>query len=162
MSKSDAWFDEVYNANIQRMVRFVEAIFNDAEIAQDLAHEAFIVLISLRNRNVIIDRPGGFLMTTLRNIVGSEMQKAERKRVEHLAEWHEKYMTVEEQDKLEYYLPNWLSPEERQFLLWWLEEGRTMKEVGQLIGCSEHACYARMNRLRAKFKKKEKKSIFYA
>jgi len=162
VSMSEDWFEEVYKKNMPRLVKYAEGYFCDHAMAQDLAHEAFIVLITASRFNVTIQKPGRYLMITLKNIIGSELQKAERRRVEQLEAWHESYMVVEDKDKMEHYLPNWMTDQEKQFLLWWLDEGRTLKEVGEMIGCSENACYTRMNRLRAKFKKREQKSIFYA
>lgn len=153
MNGHDPWFDEVYERNAKRLFMLAVQILGSRELAEDLVQDSFMVLLVKRNEIETYEHPDVYLTKVMRNRIGSELQKASRKRVEPLEEKHAPYLAVEDQEKLEDILPNWLTAQERQFLIWRAEEGRTMQEIAQMLGCSEHACHAKMYRLRNKLKK---------
>ena len=69
----------------------------------------------------------------------------------------EKYESISAREtgneRLEDLLPGWLTEQERQILLWRARDGLSFQEIARRLGCSEHACHAKMYRLREKFKK---------
>lgn len=157
MSGHDPWFDAIYDRNSDRLVKIAEQILGSHELAEDLMQDTFMVLLAKRNETETYEHPDAYLVKVMRNRIGSELQKAERKRVEPLEEKHAPFLSVEDKEKMDDILPHWLTPQERQFLIWRAEEGRSMQEIAQLLGCSEHACHAKMYRLRNKFKSYYKK-----
>lgn len=157
MNRADPWFNEIYRNNAKRLVAVAEHVLGNHELAEDLVQDTFMVLLAKRNKIETYERPDLYLTKVLRNRIGSELQRAERKRVEPLEEKHTPFLAVEDEERFEDVLPNWLDAEERQFLIWRVEEGRSMREIAQMLGCSEEACHARMYRLRKKFQKFLKK-----
>lgn len=153
MGGRDPWFDAIYQRNSERLIHIAEQILGSRELAEDLVQDTFMVLLAKRNVTETYENPDAYVMQVMRNRIGSELQKASRKRVEPLEEKHAPFLAVEDEEKLDDILPNWLTSPERQFLIWRAEEGRSMEEIAQLLGCSAHACHAKMYRLRKKFKK---------
>lgn len=157
MGGYDPWFDTIYKRNAERLVRIAEHVLGDRELAEDLMQDTFMVLLAKRHETETYENPDAYLVKVLRNRIGSEIQKAERKRVEPLEEKHTPFMAVEDRETMDEILPNWLTEQERQLLIWRAEEGRSMQEIAVLLGCSEHACHMKMYRLRNKFEKYYKK-----
>lgn len=153
MGGHDPWFEAIYRRNSERLINLAEQVLGSRELAEDLAQDTFMVLLAKRNVTETYEHPDAYVVKVMRNRIGSELQKASRKRVEPLEEKHAPFLAVEDKEKFEDILPGWLTPQERQFLIWRAEEGRSMEEIAKLLGCSEHACHARMYRLRNKFKK---------
>ena len=153
MHRGDPWFDAIYRRNASRLIKIAEHILGSHELAEDLVQDSFMVLLAKRNETETYENPDAYLVKVLRNRIGSELQRAERKRVEPLDEKHTPFLATEDREKLEDILPSWLTPQELQFLIWRVEEGRSMREIAQLLDCSEEACHTRMYRLRNKFKK---------
>ena len=150
----DPWFDSLYRKNADRLFKVANYILHNPSVAEELVQDTFMILLLQREKVEQYRYPEAYLMEVLRKRIGSELQKASYRREEPLGKEHEAMPSVEEGTEcLEDVLPDWLSEQERNLLIWHLEEGLSFHEIGLRLGCSEHACHARMYRLREKFKK---------
>ena len=149
----DLWFDELYRKNADKLFRVANHILHNPAVAEELVQDAFMVLLVQREKVEGYQYPEAYLMEVLRKRIGSELQRASYKWEEPLVEEHEEMAAEEAENCLEDVLPEWLSEQERQLLIWHVEEGLSFREIGLRLGCSEHACHARMYRLREKFRK---------
>lgn len=154
VGKTDPWFDSLYRKNAQKLFKVAYYVLKNHAIAEELVQDTFMVLLVQREKVEAYEHPEAYLMDVLRKRIGSELQKASRKWEEPLEEKHESIVAHENnRERVEDILPQWLNEQERQILLWRAEDGLSFREISLRLGCSEHACHARMYRLREKFKK---------
>lgn len=154
MGRIDPWFDSLYRRNAERLFKVAYYVLKNRAVAEELVQDTFMVLLVQREKVEKYEHPEAYLLDVLRKRIGSELQKASRKREEPLEEWHESIAAQEDsRERIEDILPHWLNEQERQILIWRAEEGLSFREIALRLGCSEHACHARMYRLREKFKK---------
>lgn len=154
MGQTDPWFDSLYRENAQRLFKVAYQILNNRAIAEELVQDTFMVLLVQREKVERYEHPEAYLMDVMRKRIGSELQKAYRKREEPLSEKHASIAAREDHhESVADILPSWLTKQERQFLIWRAEDGLSFQEIARRFGCSEHACHAKMYRLREKFKK---------
>lgn len=157
MGKTDPWFDSLYCENADRLFKIAFRILGDRGVAEELVQDTFMILLMKRAEVEQYGHPEAFLINVLRKRIGNELQRSSRKLVEPLDEKHTSTLAAEaRKDRVEDILPDWLTDEERQILIWRAEDGLSFQEIARRLGCSEHACHARMYRLRAKFKKYSK------
>ena len=155
----DPWFDSLYEKNAQKLFHIANHILHNRSVAEELVQDTFTVLLIHRKKVKTYQHPEAFLLNVLKKRIGSEMQRASYKREEPLEEKHEAIAAVNTQtEQLEDILPEWLTPQERQLLLWRIDDELSFQEIALRLGCSEHACHAKMYRLREKFKKFREKS----
>ena len=154
MGQTDPWFDSLYRENAQRLFKVAYHVLRNRSVAEELVQDTFMVLLVQREKVEGYEHPEAYLMDVLRKRIGSELQKAYRKREEPLEEKHEAIAAREDRhETVGDLLPDWLSEQERQILIWRVEDGLSFRQIAQRLGCSEHACHAKMYRLREKFKK---------
>ena len=154
VGQTDPWFDSLYRKNAQRLFKVAYRVLGNRAVAEELVHDTFMVLLVQREKVQGYEHPEAYLMDVLRKRIGSELQKAYRKREEPLEEKHAAVAAREDsRDRVEDLLPGWLNEQERQILLWRAGDGLSYRQIAQRLGCSEHACHAKMYRLREKFKK---------
>jgi len=159
MGKTDPWFDTLYRDNAPRLINVAYHLLGDRAIAEEVVQDTFVILLAKRSEVEQYERPDAFLMNVLRKRIGNELQRASRRLVEPLEEKHEAALAVSDhKESLEDVLPDWLTPQERQILIWRIEYGLSHEEIARQLGCSEHACHGKMYRLRVKFEKHRKKS----
>ena len=157
MGKIDPWFDSIYRENAARLFKVANYILRNRALAEELVQDTFMVLLVHREKVEQYERPEAFLMNVLRKRIGSEIQRASYRMEEPLDVRHEAIAAVDVfEDGFEEALPDWLNEQDRQFLILRVEEGRSLREVAFIMGCSEHACQVRMYRLREKFRKRQK------
>ena len=154
VGRIDPWFDSLYRANSERLFKVAYYVLKNRAVAEELVQDTFMVLLVQREKVEKYEHPEAYLMDVMRKRIGSELQKAFRKREEPLEEKHESIAACEaHRERVEDILPPWLNEQERKILIWRAEDGLSFQEIALRLGCSEHACHARMYRLREKFKK---------
>lgn len=157
VGKTDPWFDALYRNNWERLLKTATHLLGDRGVAEEVVQDTFMILYSKRDEVRGYEHPEAFLLNVLRKRIGNEFQRASRHRVEPLDEKHEATLVAEApKERIEDILPDWLTEQERQILIWRAEYGLSFQEIALRLGCSEHACHAKMYRLRAKFKKYQK------
>ena len=152
VEKIDPWFDRLYRENAGRLFKIAYYILKNRAVAEELVQDTFLVLLVHREKVERYESPETYLVNVLRKRIGSEIQKTSYQREESL---REEALPTEEgpMECLEDILPEWLNEQERQILTWRAEDGLSFREISLRMGCSEHACHAKMYRLREKFKK---------
>lgn len=159
MGPVDPWFDSLYEKYSDKLFNIANGILRNRSIAEEIVQDTFMILLINRETVVEYEHPYAFLLKALRNRIGSEIQREYHKREEPLEEKHESIAaTRPDAERLEDILPRWLTKDERQFLLWRIQDGLSFQEIALRLNISEHACHARMYRLREKFKKKIQKN----
>lgn len=159
LGKIDPWFDSIYRNNAQRLFKIANYILHNRSVAEELVQDTFMVLLVHREQVVHYECPEAFLINVLRKRIGTEIQRAAYKCEEPLKTKHDVAAVTEGfEECFEEVLPDWLSEQDRQFLIWRVEEGLSFREISIRMGCTEHACHVRMYRLREKFKKMQKTS----
>ena len=154
----DPWFDSLYEENSKKLYRIANTILHNRSLAEELVQDTFTILLVNREKVERYVHPEAFLLNVLKKRIGSEMQRECYRREEPLGDKH-LFLAAPEvhTERLEEILPEWLNQEERQLLLWRLEDQLSFQEIALRLNTTEHACHARMYRLREKFKKKTKK-----
>lgn len=154
MGKPNLWFDELYLNNANKLVKVAEKILRNRSVAEELVQDVFLVLLMKQDEVKRYEHPEAFLWDVLRKRIGNEMQKASYSREEPLEEKHEAIVARDvHEETVQDILPDWLNDQERQILIWRVEDGLSHQEIACRLGCSEHACHGKMYRLREKFKK---------
>lgn len=154
MGRTDPWFDSLYRENSKKLFKVAYYVLKNRAIAEELVQDTFMVLLVQREKVEKYEHPEAYLMDVLRKRIGSELQKASRKREEPLEAKHESIAAREDfNEGVGDILPGWVNEQERKILIWRAEEGLSFQQIALRLGCSEHACHARMYRLREKFKK---------
>lgn len=155
MGKPDPWFDSLYEKNAKYLFKAANLALRDPSKAEDVVQDTFTVLVIKRKAVENYQYPSAFLWDVLRKRIGNELQKSSRYMEESLELMPEFVAALDPfEEKVADILPNWLNEKERQMLIWRLDEELSWAEISQRMGISVHACEARMNRLREKFKKK--------
>lgn len=159
VGRIDPWFDAIYRENAARLFKVANYILRNRAVAEELVQDTFMVLLLHREKVEHYEKPEAFLMDVLRKRIGTELQRAVYRMEEPLDEQHEG-LTAKEcvEEQMADVLPDWLSKQDRQFLIWKVEEGQSLREIALRMGCTEHACQSRMYRLREKFRKMQEKS----
>lgn len=154
MGKPDPWFDSLYRNNADKLFKIANYTLHNPSVAEDLVQDTFMILLIKRAEVETYDHPEAFLLDVMRKRIGNELQKAAHKREEPMTDKHKSIAAPEtNRERVEDIFPEWLTEQERQILIWRAEDGLSFREIACRLGCSEHACHARMYRLRGKFKK---------
>lgn len=156
MGRIDPWFDSIYRNNAGRLFKVANYILHNRAVAEELVQDTFMVLLVHREKVKHYENLEAFLMDVLRKRIGSEIQKAAYRMEEPLGEQHESIAATDGfEESMEDVLPDWLSEEDRQFLILRVEEGLSYREIALRMGCAEITCRVRMHRLREKFRKEQ-------
>ncbi len=159
MGSADPWFDSLYRKYSDRLIQIATAILRNPSVAQELVQDVFMILLLHRETVETYQNPYAYLLKVLKFRIGSEIQRESYKREEPLDEKHESIAaTGIDTDCLEDILPDWLTKDERQFLIWRIDDGLSFQEIALRLNISEHACHARMYRLRKELKKRMKEN----
>lgn len=154
VGRIDPWFDSIYRENAARLFKVANYILRNRAVAEELVQDTFMILLVHREKVEHYERPEAFLMDVLRKRIGSEIQKVAYRIEEPLGEQHEAIAATESfEENMADVLPDWLSEQDRQFLILRVEEGLSFREIALRMGCTEITCRVRMHRLREKFRK---------
>lgn len=158
MGAVDPWFDSLYEKHSKKLFKVANKILKNRSVAEELVQDTFAVLLLNREKVKTYDHPEAFLLNVMRKRIGSEIQRECYKREEPLGEKHMHIAAADlEIDQIEDLIPKWVSQQDRQILIWRIRDGLSFQEIAVRMNKSEHACYARMYRLRGKFKNAAKK-----
>jgi RNA polymerase sigma-70 factor (ECF subfamily) len=149
---SSQWFDEIYRKNALDMVRFAARLLGDEEIAKELVQEAFLILLYKKDELRLHPNLDGWLYSTLRNLVMNEMQSSKYRLEWPLSDTRAIADIEPYPFSLSEWLPQELTPGERNLLVWFYEEQLTYAEIAARLGVSVLACRTRMFRAKKKCK----------
>lgn len=146
MNPVDAWFDPIYARYHEKMVRLAFYILDDENLAQDIAHTAFLTLLTKYDR--LREHPNiqGWLTLTVRNLIMTEMQKARYSMETSLLPEFDTPAGDDVSSNFLSALPQGLQDDERQLLYLYFEAGFHHEEIAARLGCSKDACRMRLYR----------------
>ena len=133
------------------MLRYAYAFFDNREVAEDVVQETFLVAQKRMDIVMASPNPGGWIMNTLKNIIGDVYRK--RKRLLELQTTLEyKQVTSESiaNPRLEY--EGIIGQEDLNLLIRVYCEGVKYSEIAENLGISLSACKKRIQRAKMKFK----------
>jgi len=153
VKSNNEWFDEIYKENKENMLKLADRLLGNPEIAAELVHEAFLALLQDINKVRQHPNPGGWLMETLKHIILNEVKAAKYRLEIPLAGNEIASDTDFYQPSLSDLLPQALSAHEKYLLIWYYEEQLSYEQIAARLGISVNTCYARMFRVKEKYKK---------
>ena len=75
MDSTQMWFDELYIKYSKKMVSIAMRLGFSREEAEELMQDAFLLLLSKSDRfQSGHENPGGFLMKSLKNLIGTQLR----------------------------------------------------------------------------------------
>ena len=149
MRDLDAWFDPIYADNYQRLVKLAYYMLWDADMAEDIVQNAFSALLLKRDELRNHPKIPGWLVMTVRNMVGNELNKARHSREVPLSPEHAASSDEPQPDFLSL-LPAGLSESEREILYLHIEAGLSHEEIAARMGCRPETSRMRLTRARQK------------
>lgn len=141
MGSTQKWFDELYIKNYKRMVTIAMRLGFPPEEAEELVQDAFLLLLSKSERfQKGHDNPGGFLMESLKNLMGTRLRHKKVIQFVPYDEMSEAAATDTYFSSLRDQLPAELSEEDKKLLVARYEEQMPYAELSKRLGISPKQC----------------------
>ena len=136
--------EALYQAKGRLIFTLAYRLVNQRERAEDLVQEVF--LLALIHQEAILHHPNqvGWLVQALKHLASNELRRAENRLAVPLEE--DLLPACWPREALEELLPNGLSRQDRQVLLWRMEEQCAYPEMARRLGISETGCRSRVAR----------------
>lgn len=150
MDQRDAWFNELYLKHRKRLLRTARAMTRGRYSVEDLEDMVEEVFEKLYNKYETVkdhEKIEWWLTKALENQIGSESQKAYRRREVAFDPEFEPAQISRGEDFMSI-LPPGLSEPERQILYLHIEAGYSHEEIAKIKGCSVLAVRMRYSRAR--------------
>ena len=146
-----ALFKKLYIDNHNIMLKYARNFFNNREIAEDVVQNTF--LVALENVDNVINsaNPGGWLMNTLRNIIG-DVYRSQKRLLDIYVQFDENRIATDftSDPRIEY--KGIVGEEDLDLLFQVYCNGMTYQEAADNLGISISACKKRIQRAKKKFK----------
>lgn len=135
---------EIFQQRFHAIVRYLNRLTGEPDVAQDLAQEAFV---RLYQRGEMPDDPAAWLATVATNLL-RDTQRTEQRRTALLAEYPADIMPTPQEESIEETVTgeerrshvraalNTLTPRDRQLLLL-RHEGYSYRELARIVGVAE-------------------------
>lgn len=134
----------LYHSHGEKLFRAALRLTGSEETARELVQETFVVAITRWADLSASPSPEGWLMKTVKFLAMNELR---RRRREELAEdLQEVPAPADEAGRFEELLPEGLSQEDRQILIWKYKEQRTQREIADRLGVSLSVSANRISR----------------
>lgn len=155
------FFNKFYLDHSERLYRIARRLLNDPDLAHDVVNDTFLIVFLkidiVRNH----PNPVGWLLHTLKNRIGNELQLAYRAHDIPLIE------TIVADDKsveeqvftLADCLLEGLTDNEREILILFYEKQCSCEEISKIAGIDISACRTRLFRARQRFKQLTKENF---
>ena len=150
MGAKDSWFDHLYLCYSEKLIRTAKVLLNDRERAEEMVHDAYVLLLVYREKLETHPCIAGWLFQTLHYRLENEVRLAANTRVVPLDLEHYNIPGKDAPAKLEAFLPAGLSRKEKELLIWFFEYDMTHEEIAAKLQCSVHACHMRLYRAKRK------------
>ena len=162
MGSTQKWFDELYMKNYHKMFSIAMRLgFSPAE-AEELVQDSFLLLLSKSERfQQEHENPGGFLMESLKNLMGDKLR---RKKIIQFIPYDEmpEAATVDTYfSSLKDRLPAGLSEEDKTLLIARYEEQVPYSELSKRLGIPPKQCALKVFRAKRRLQEllEKEKSI---
>jgi RNA polymerase sigma-70 factor (ECF subfamily) len=163
LSGDDSAFQKLYELHNQRIFIYCVKIIGDAAASKDITHTVWEKIIALRNQEVAIDNPAGFMIRIAQNLCRDYQKhlRFQRKLNEISESEHpavsQSELTSEEEVVIESLK---LLPEQtREILVLHYYSGYSFQEIAVMLGKSPNAIWTRVSRARNELKSIIKKSL---
>lgn len=145
MNQIKKWFDPIYLQYHGEIVKYSFRHLNDAELAQDIAHNVFLTLLTKYDQ--LREHPNihAWLLKTTHYQILNELQKS-RYSLEVPLVLEDELAAGDAPPDFLSALPHGLSEGERQILYLFFEVGLTHEEIAAGLGCTPEACRMRLHR----------------
>ena len=141
----------LYNDNRDSLLRAARVCVNNEDDAEDLVHEVFVRAINSYGKLVEHKNPEAWLSTTLKNCIRNYRRLHANRRNISLEEYGD-LAAPEIAERLSHILPKQLPADDREMLIWRIEQGLSHREIGKRLGISEEAARVKMSRIIGKCK----------
>ena len=152
MPGQDEWFDALYRDNFPRMMKQAAYLLRNQEIAEELANEAFLILLYKRSSLETHPNIRGWLSQTLKNLILDELKSARCRLELPLNE----DIVVPKEDAYEYALseslPKGLTTKERDILILFYEKQLSYEQIASHLHISVLNCRTRLFRAKSRCK----------
>lgn len=135
----------LYLENYERLVCYARSVIADADAAEDLVQETFLIAQSKLTQLLSSPNPQGWLMNTLRNVVGNYYQR-ERFLTRYVLAEPRAEEVAEASFSVETLYAGLISEEELRLLVWIYCEKRSCQEAAERLNISLAACKKRIQR----------------
>lgn len=141
------WFCRIYGTYYKNLMDTAYFALKDVQLAEDLVQDVFMTL--LLRYQALQQHPNiaGWLVVTLSNKIGSEMQKHRYHR-ETPIELCREIPSREASPSFAALLPDGLTENEKRLLIQYFEIGLGFDEIAALEHCTARACRMRLYRAR--------------
>lgn len=142
----------LYKSEYKKLFSVAYRLVKTTEAAEDLIHDVFY--LATIHQETVLHHPNqeGWLMFTLKKLAFNELRRAENRLTVPLEKALLIHSTDQEQ-KVEDLLPSGLSQDDKQVLIWRIEQQLSYEEISQRLGISETGCRSRVARAVAKCRK---------
>lgn len=151
MDSTQQWFDELYIKNHKRMISIAMRLGFPPGEAEELVQDAFLLLLS--KSKLFQDghkSPIGFLMKTLRNLMGDKLRRNKIIKFVPYDEMPEAETTDTYFSSLKDHLPAALSEDEKEILVARYEAQTPYSELSKQLGISPSQCATKVFRAKKK------------
>ena len=145
----DVAFAEVYAGEFEAVARLAFLLVRSRAVAEELAQDAFVRLFQ---RFATVERPNGFLRTTVVRLALTWLERAEMERERLARVGVDRPVDAPELDETWEALGR-LAPERRAVLVLRFYEGLRHGEVAELLGCPTATVRSRTRRALADLRK---------
>lgn len=154
MDSTFEWFDALYIKYSKKMVSIAMRMGFTNKEAEDIMQDAFLLLLTKAERfQNGHDNPGGFLMETLKNLIGTRLRHQKVLKFIPYEERPETATTDTYFASLKDNLPPQLKEEDKMLLIARYEEQLSYAEMSKRLGISENQCAVMVYRARRKYQK---------
>lgn len=149
---------QLVERNSAAMWRYAYRQIGDQQTAQDMVQETFLTACCKAEVVCRHENPSGWLFITLHHLILRETTKRSRE----VSCENMEFISTETEEidlPLELYLPNTLSEQDREILLWRLRDEYTFEEIARRRGISEVACRQQLSRAMRRCREELEKSF---
>lgn len=141
MDSIQKWFDELYIKNSKKMISIAMRLGFPKEEVEELVHDAFLLLLSKADRfQAGHENPGGFLMESLKNLMGTRFRHKKVIQFIPYDDMPETSTTDTYFPSLKDRLPANLCEEDKLLLIARYEEQLPYAELSKRLGISPKQC----------------------
>ena len=145
MDRDNEWIRTLYLQLDEKLVRVAYRLMGSTESAEDLVQQTFLLALFQGEALRTHPCPEGWLMKALHNLAMNERRRAARQQEVPLDALFDQ-AAESDSPPLAEALPRWLSPQDREVLLWRFEQGLDYDEIAERLGISEAGCRSRVSR----------------
>ncbi len=146
MAEMQKFIMRLYDDNRDSLLRAARVCVKNEEDAEDLVHEVFVRAINSYGKLVEHKNPEAWLSTTLKNCIRNYRRLHANRRNISLEEYGD-LAAPELAEPLSRILPKQLSADDREILIWRIEQRLSYREIGKRLGISEEAARVKMSRI---------------